>query len=230
MGLELYAKVEHLLGFEDEVAGLYKIFLDAILKVAPKGARILDIGCGSGRFCAMLMDAGYEVVGIDLSSAMVERAKANGVNAYNIRLESLDMGSFDVITAVFDVLNYLDKESLTEFLSNVGLRLNDNGYFFADINSYYGFNDVAQGVLSVQNESESVIVDAEFDGNALHTTFTLFSLQDGGLYKKECDSITQYYHKSELFKNIVNLKLHKKQPLRLFGEKADKEFLTFVRI
>lgn len=33
----------------------------------PRGARVLDVGCGNGRHVAALRDAGYEALGLDLS-------------------------------------------------------------------------------------------------------------------------------------------------------------------
>ena len=227
MELDLYSKIEPLLGFEKEILKLYAIFLTSITKALPNKGRILDVGCGGGAFCKLLMDNGFEVVGIDLSPAMVERSKKLGVDAYAKALEELGMGKFDAITAVFDVLNYLGKIELDEFLLNVQNRLNDNGYFFADINSYYGFSEVAQGILSVENSDATAIVDAEFDGDKLTTNLTLFSRQENELYKKERGLITQYYHEVESLKNVDGLELIKKQGVRLFGDKADKEFLTF---
>jgi len=39
------------------------------------GVKVLDAGCGSGAQCAWLLAEGAEVVGVDLSSAMVDEAK-----------------------------------------------------------------------------------------------------------------------------------------------------------
>jgi len=40
-----------------------------------KEARILDIGCGTGRHSLELSKRGYDVTGIDLSPSMVKKAK-----------------------------------------------------------------------------------------------------------------------------------------------------------
>lgn len=41
-----------------------------------KSAKILDVGCGYGRTCIELIDAGYtKVTGIDISPAMIQRGK-----------------------------------------------------------------------------------------------------------------------------------------------------------
>jgi SAM-dependent methyltransferase len=64
-------------------------------------ARILDIGCGDGKFLASVADlAGVDALGIDLSSANVERARAKGVKARRASLEDLrkEGARFDVIS------------------------------------------------------------------------------------------------------------------------------------
>jgi 2-polyprenyl-3-methyl-5-hydroxy-6-metoxy-1,4-benzoquinol methylase len=38
----------------------------------PKGSTILDLPCGTGRLAHTLLDAGYKVMGVDISAAMLE--------------------------------------------------------------------------------------------------------------------------------------------------------------
>ncbi|MFQ5873559.1 MAG: class I SAM-dependent methyltransferase [Dehalococcoidia bacterium] len=49
-------------------------FLVDLLKL-PRGSRILDIGCGTGRHSVKLASRGYEVTGVDISSSMLDRAE-----------------------------------------------------------------------------------------------------------------------------------------------------------
>jgi SAM-dependent methyltransferase len=41
------------------------------------GERVLDLGCGAGRFVAALRDAGADAVGVELAEAALERARRN---------------------------------------------------------------------------------------------------------------------------------------------------------
>jgi len=51
-------------------------FIEAQLQAA--GARrVLDVACGTGRHALALAQRGYQVVGVDLSAAMIERAREN---------------------------------------------------------------------------------------------------------------------------------------------------------
>ena len=42
------------------------------------GKKLIDIGCGEGRFCRLLSDLGAEVTGVDLTEALIERAREVG--------------------------------------------------------------------------------------------------------------------------------------------------------
>ena len=50
-----------------------------------KAARILDIGCGTGRHSIELSKRGYTVTGIDLSESMLKRAK-NKASDQNLKI------------------------------------------------------------------------------------------------------------------------------------------------
>lgn len=66
------------------------------------GTRLLDVGCGAGRFCRVAADRGAEVAGIDASGPLVGIARER-IPAADLRvgdMEQLPWGdaSFDVVT------------------------------------------------------------------------------------------------------------------------------------
>ena len=74
MGLELYAKVEPFLEFEEEVRHLHKAFLSIIFEKDLDN--ILDIGCGQGAFLNHLKANAKRASGIDLSVEQIRVCKS----------------------------------------------------------------------------------------------------------------------------------------------------------
>ena len=222
--LDLYAKAEHLLGIEEATEALYDLYRSELEDYKVK--TLLDVGCGRGGFLQRMQSDGIKAKGIDLSSVMVEACKQSGLDVVHTDLGGVD-GSFDAIVSIFDVLNFLDKDSLENFLDLIASRLNDNGVFIADINTLYGFSDVAEGTMSNENEDEFLIVDAVFENNELHTKFTLFQ-KDRDRYTKYQDTIVQYFHKISFFQNHKKLKLIDKQTFSLY-DTNDKTLLIFKK-
>jgi SAM-dependent methyltransferase len=73
-----------------------------LLGEARAGERVLDLGCGAGRFVAALAEAGAEPVGVELAEAALERARANVPDA-DLRLLDAD-GSIPLQHASIDLV------------------------------------------------------------------------------------------------------------------------------
>lgn len=79
----------------------------------PAGSRVLDLGCGTGLPTArQLVEAGCEVVGVDLSRGMVALAReyVPGATFHRLDIADLapdgphDLGRFDAVVAFFSLL------------------------------------------------------------------------------------------------------------------------------
>lgn len=67
----------------------------------PTSARVLDFGCGGGRFVAELNRRGYDAAGIDTSRQMIKAAKRAYKNeSFHVSGTSSDFGTFDIIVSV----------------------------------------------------------------------------------------------------------------------------------
>jgi SAM-dependent methyltransferase len=60
-----------------------------LLATLPPHARVLDLGCGDGRFAAELVASGARVVGVDVAEEAIQRAR-RGVAAAEFRLAPED--------------------------------------------------------------------------------------------------------------------------------------------
>ncbi|KLD98201.1 class I SAM-dependent methyltransferase [Aliarcobacter butzleri] len=200
MGLDLYAKVEPYLDFEEEVYTLHKEFLRFVM--VNDLDNIIDIGCGQGYFLENLKVNKKKYFGIDLSVEQIKVCQEKNLNAKVIDLKDVKE-KFDCATAIFDVLNYISKNELKIFLEQTYEILNQNAYFIFDVNSYFGFDEVAQGTITIDVEDKFIAIDANFENNKLQTDITLFEKQENGLFSKEQDSIIQEYHSKEFLSKIL---------------------------
>ncbi len=223
--LDLYAKIEPMIGFYEEYEKLYKIYLKILNQYKIK--TVLDVGCGNGKFLKHL-EKNYQAEGIDLSLEMVKTAKNIGVNARWCYLHEVEE-KYDAIVAVGDVLNYMEKDSLKIFLHDIGTRLNQNAIFVCDINTLHGFEDIAAGSINIDEDDKFLAVDAIFDENILETNFTLFS-QKKDCYKKEQATIFQYFYEIEKIKQLTTLQLVKTENISLFSDESDKNILVFKKV
>ncbi|HEX3716452.1 MAG TPA: class I SAM-dependent methyltransferase [Verrucomicrobiae bacterium] len=82
------------------------LFVQGVRRTTPLPAAVLDYGCGPGNISLVLGGLGYNVVGLDGASGMVnlgrERAAASGCS--NVRFEHVDAASFDSSIGPFDVI------------------------------------------------------------------------------------------------------------------------------
>lgn len=224
--LDLYAKVEDLLGVKEAAPSLYAHYLLFLNSVDFE--TLLDVGCGSGDFLRQMQGAMNipKVKGIDLSPLMVAKTKEQGLDAACINLCDLE-GKFDVITAVFDMLNYLSKEELQTFFACVKAHLNEGGLFLCDINTLYGFENVAVGSFIVDDESRFLTVDSDFEAGVYSAEFTLFE-KEKKCFNKSQETIKQYYYTLDDLLDFSGLELISDDEVNLYElEEADKRFLVF---
>jgi trans-aconitate 2-methyltransferase len=64
----------HDAGFGDFARGAAPFLLERLQEAGLDGGLVVDLGCGSGVWAAELLDAGYDVLGIDVSQAMIALA------------------------------------------------------------------------------------------------------------------------------------------------------------
>ena len=114
----------------DDLAGEAR-FIDAMV---PRGARILDAGCGPGRLGGYLHDAGHEVVGVDVDEKLIAAAEADhpGPTWLVQDLATLDLKPagqsepFDAIVCAGNVMVFLAPGTESRVLGNLAGYLKDD--------------------------------------------------------------------------------------------------------
>ncbi|MGE0491361.1 MAG: class I SAM-dependent methyltransferase [Vulcanimicrobiota bacterium] len=104
--------------------------------------RALELGCGTGTNAAYLAEAGYEVIGVDLSETAIEKARAKASQVafmvLDIMAESLPPGPFDLVfdRGCFHVFSEPDKQA--RFVERVASVLRPHGAWLSLLGSTEG--------------------------------------------------------------------------------------------
>jgi ubiquinone/menaquinone biosynthesis C-methylase UbiE len=116
--------------------------LAAVVRHAPPGARVLDLGCGPGADAETLAAAGYSVTAIDASGRMVdeargriERAGLQGhVTVRHLGIDELDELPTDVVDAAYSNFGPLNcVADLSRAADLIARRLRHNGVLIASV-------------------------------------------------------------------------------------------------
>ncbi|MBI4701248.1 MAG: methyltransferase domain-containing protein [Deltaproteobacteria bacterium] len=106
----------------------------------PRQARLLDLGCGTGRHAVALALLGHHVTGVDLSPALLARAQGlarqHGAALDLVRRDMRDLaglGPFDACVCLYTVLGYFDDEGNAAVLRAVREVLAPGGALVLDI-------------------------------------------------------------------------------------------------
>lgn len=94
------------------------------------GQRLLDVGCGNGKFLVMARDMGWEVVGVDFDGLAVNTARQLDLNVVHGDVFSIaDYESFDYITCSHVIEHVHNPEA---FLEHIYLLLKPGGILWLE--------------------------------------------------------------------------------------------------
>ena len=146
----------------NDLAGEARL-IDALV---PRGARILDAGCGPGRVGAFLHAQGHVVVGVDVDPALIHAAEADhpGPTWVVGDLALLDLpergidGGFDVIVSAGNVMTFLAPSTRRMVLERLRSHVDPDGRVVIGFGADRGYEfdefraDVIAAGLSVESE------------------------------------------------------------------------------
>ena len=148
---------------------------------------VVDLGCGSGVTSRALVDAGYDVLGIDSSRPMLGRARREAPGARFREASFLDepLPACSAVLAVGEVMNYTER-SLEPVFRRVRRALAPGGLFVLDL---AGPGRVA-GAGPVRNWVEgddwAILVEVEEDDRRALLTRRMTTFRRTGRSWRQC--------------------------------------------
>jgi SAM-dependent methyltransferase len=127
-------------GFGDLARSAAALVVEGLVRADMAGGLVVDLGSGSGILARLLTDAGFDVLGVDISPDMVAIATVEAPAATFVcaPLLDVDLPCCVAVTAVGEVLNYTfdprhGRHTLDQVFCNVATALVPGGAFVFDV-------------------------------------------------------------------------------------------------
>jgi len=169
-----YNKSPH---FRPENIAKVRAAIQSVVEQVPQNGtrRLLDLGCGTGFMIDLVHDLVDEVVGIDVTPAMMAQvANYPNVTLYRSAAEHMPFAGaiFDVVSA-YSFLDHLD--DYRPVLAEASRVLKPGGIFYADLNPNKHFTDNLTSLDAQADDGIPAVVHREIQG----------MLHNGEYYQKQ---------------------------------------------
>jgi ubiquinone/menaquinone biosynthesis C-methylase UbiE len=118
-----------------EITPTHRRFVSTLLERAPANGRVLDAACGTGKYFAMIVATGRELVGVDQSAGMLAEAHAGHPQAHTepMGLQELTfVDEFDCVICV-DAMENVFPEDWPLVIGNLRRALRPGGFAYLTV-------------------------------------------------------------------------------------------------
>lgn len=175
---------------------------------------VVDLGCGTGTLTELFAAAGYDMIGIDHSAEMLERAmekrERSGSEILYLQQDMRDLSLYSTVGTVFcvcDSLNYiLEEEELLKVFKLVNNYLFPDGIFIFDFNTVYKYAEVIGDVTIAENREDcSFIWENYYHAKEEINEYdvTVFVREKEELYRKFAETHYQRGYTAEQMVRLV---------------------------
>ena len=175
---------------------------------------VLDLGCGTGSMTERLAQAGYDMIGVDLSGRMLDIAlKKREKSGLDILYLQQDMREFELygtvraVVCLCDSLNYLlEEEELKETFRLVNNYLDPDGLFLFDFNTVYKYGTVIGDSTIAENRDDcSFIWENYFEEESGLNEYdlTIFLREQGELFRRFTETHVQRGYTPETMRRLI---------------------------
>lgn len=148
--------------------GEWAVYLTGLLKeygVKP-GSLLCELGCGTGSMTRLLAQAGYDMIGIDLSEEMLDIARyehpedENDILYLNQDMREFELyGTVAAVVSVCDSMNYItSEEELLKVFRLVNNYLDPGGYFIFDMKTAYNYEVLMGDRVIAENREDCSLI------------------------------------------------------------------------
>jgi len=156
---------------------------------------VVDLGCGTGTLTELLYQKGYDMIGVDNSSSMLnvameKREQSGSEILYLLQdMRQLELYStVGTIVSVCDSVNYiLEEDELLAVFSGVNNYLYPGGIFIFDFNTDYKYREIIGDTTIAENREDCSFIWENYynEDEAINEyDLTVFVQEEGDLFRR----------------------------------------------
>ena len=175
---------------------------------------VVDLGCGTGTLSEMLYEEGFDVIGIDSSEAMLEKAmekrEQSGSEILYLQQDMRELSLYSTVgtvVSVCDCINYiLEEDELLQVFSLVNNYLYPGGVFLFDFNTDYKYREIIGDTVIAENREDcSFIWENYYDVEERINEYdlTMFLKREGDLFERVTETHLQRGYQPEEIQRLL---------------------------
>ena len=172
---------------------------------------VLDLGCGTGKMTRLLANAGYDMIGVDVSEEMLGIAmtqEQDGILYLNQDMREFELyGTVKAVVCLCDSINYLmEEEDLFAVFKLVNNYLDPGGIFVFDLNTLYKYREILGESTICENREEGSFIWENYYEKATQINeydLTLFIREEDGRYRKYEETHFQKGYEAETIRRLL---------------------------
>lgn len=156
---------------------------------------VVDLGCGTGTLAELMYQKGYDMVGVDVSDAMLniamEKKAKSGAEILYLQQDMRELELYSTVGTVYSVcdsLNYiLEEDELLSVFSLVNNYLYPGGIFIFDFNTAYKYREVIGDATIAENREDCSFIWENFydpEEEINEYDLTIFVREEGEHFRK----------------------------------------------
>lgn len=184
---------------------------------------VLDLGCGTGTLTELMAEAGYDMMGIDMSYDMLQEAmEKREESGHDIMYLCQDMRELELyctvgtVVCVCDCINYvLEEAQVVETFRRINNYLFPKGLFIFDFNTEYKYAQVIGDTTIAENRE-----DCSFIWENFYDEETKINEYDVTIFVEEEDELFRRFQETHFQKGYTFAQM------KHFVELSGMEFVT----
>lgn len=207
------------------------------------GASVCDLACGVGTLAIGLAEAGYRTTGVDISPAMLRRARAKARRmGTTIQWRRADMRAFvlpapvDAVTCYYDSVNHLlTRRDVLAMLRHIHGALRPNGLLCFDANTRFCFEEFwGELTHQIDHAGATQFIRGTFNARTGRAAAEVTGFVPVGRnrYRKFAERVDEQYYPAHVWRSLLaragfeRVRMEAFDPWHHGGPKRMKWFVT----